>query len=202
MSESGLLEVHNQKERILTPEEEKRLLSCSPSYLKSIITTALNTGMRKSEILTLTWDNIDFENNLITVGFLVSKSKRTRKIPMNATLRTVLLEQKLKGGGSEYVFLSSNGTPYKRHDSLKQTFGKALRDAGIEGLRFHDLRHTAATRMVESGANIVAVSRILGHADLRTTMRYAHPDDSLKDAVEKLVNFNSNRPENRTSENP
>ncbi|MCH8029581.1 MAG: site-specific integrase [Candidatus Dadabacteria bacterium] len=200
VSESGLLEVHNQKERILTPDEEQRLLSCSPSYLKPIITTALNTGMRKSEILTLTWDAVDFENNLITVGFLVSKSKRTRKIPINATLKTVLLEQKLKGGGSEYVILSSNGNPYKRHDSLKQAFGKALRDADIEGLRFHDLRHTAATRMVESGANIVAVSTILGHADLKTTMRYAHLDDSLREAVEKLGNFGSNRTENRTSE--
>ena len=57
------------------------------------------------------------------------------------------------------------------------------------GLRFHDLRHTAATRMVESGASIVAVSRILGHADLKTTMRYAHPENTLKDAVEKLANF-------------
>jgi len=99
-------------------------------------------------------------------------------------------------------FLSSNGSPYKKHDSLNQTFRKALRQAGIEELRFHDLRHTAATRIVESGANIVAVSRILGHADLKTTMRYAHPDNSLKDAVEKLGNFNTNRPENRTSENP
>jgi len=119
--------------------------------------------MRKSEILTLTWDAVDFANNLITVGYLVSKSKRTRKLPINATLRAVLLEQKLKGGGSKHVFLSSNGTPYKRHDSLNQA---ALRDASVEGLRFHDLRHTAATRMVESGANIVAVSKILGHADL------------------------------------
>jgi len=57
----------------------------------------------------------------------------------------------------------------------------------ITNLRFHDLRHTSATRMIESGANIVAVSRILGHADLKTTMRYAHPEESLKEAVEKLA---------------
>ncbi len=54
--------------------------------------------------------------------------------------------------------------------------------------------------MVESGVNIVAISRILGHADLKTTMRYVHPDDSLREAVENLGNFNTNRPENRTSE--
>ncbi|TDJ08300.1 MAG: hypothetical protein E2O67_01215 [Deltaproteobacteria bacterium] len=69
---------------------------------------------------------------------------------------------------------------------FKQIFGRAL--VNIKGLRFHDLRHTSATRMIESGTNIVAVSRILGHADLKTTVRYAHLEDSLKDAVEKLVN--------------
>jgi len=59
--------------------------------------------------------------------------------------------------------------------------------AGILGLIFHDLRHSAATRMIESGVNIVEVSKILGHSDIRTTMRYAHPDDSLREAVEKLA---------------
>ena len=93
-------------------------------------------------------------------------------------------------GASNYVFLSSKGSPYKRHDSLKQSFTGVYRRAKIKGLRFHDLRHTAATRMIESGASIVAVSKILGHADLKTTMRYAHPEDSLKDALEALSTYN------------
>ena len=76
-----------------------------------------------------------------------------------------------------------------RQDSLNRAFIGALKRAKIEGLRFHDLRHTSATRMIESRASIVAVSRILGHADLKTTMRYAHPDDYLKDAVEKPTRF-------------
>jgi integrase len=86
------------------------------------------------------------------------------------------------------VFLSADGNPYKREDSLKKAFSGALRRAGVAELRFHDLRHTAATRMIENGASIVAVSKILGHADLKTTMRYAHPEDSLKEAVESLAN--------------
>ncbi len=200
VSESGLLEVNNQIERILTPTEGEKLLSSSPPHLRSIIITALNTGMRKGEILSLKWNDVDLENNLIKVSYLVSKSKKTRRIPVNARLRRLLLEQKLISGGSEYVFLSSNGSPYKRHDSLNQAFGGACRRGGIKGLRFHDLRHTASTRMVEGGANIVAVSRILGHADLRTTMRYAHPDDSLKDAVEKLGNFDTTCSNFRSSE--
>ncbi len=87
--------------------------------------------------------------------------------------------------------MSTKGSPYKRHDSLKQAYTGACRRAKIKGLRFHDLRHTAATRMIESGASIVAVSRILGHADLKTTMRYAHPEDSLKEAVEALTTYQS-----------
>jgi len=122
------------------------------------------------------------------------------RIPINSVLRKLLLEQRLKAGGSEYVFLSSNGNPYKRHDSLKQAFNGALRRANITGLRFHDLRHTAATRMIESGASIVAVSRILGHADLKTTMRYAHPENSLKEAVENLGNFTLNYSQNCSQE--
>lgn len=186
VSESGLLEVHNQVERILTFEEEERLLNSSPPYLRAILTCALNTGMRKGEILTLKWSNVDLENNVITLEHTNTKSKKTRRIPINTPLRKLLLEQRLKSGGCEYVFPSSNGSPYKRHDSIKRAFEAALRRAEIKGLRFHDLRHTAATRMVENGANITAISRILGHADLKTTMRYAHPEDSLKDAVESL----------------
>lgn len=75
---------------------------------------------------------------------------------------------------------------------MRTAFKAACRRAGLGGLGFHDLRHTAATRMVESGANIVAISKMLGHSDIKTTMRYTHPEDSLKDALESLGNFGQN----------
>lgn len=171
-------------------DEEARLLESSPPALKAILLCALHTGMRKNEILSLKWDNVDIDKNLIILEHTNTKSKKTRRIPIKSTLRKILLEQKLKFGSSNYVFLSTKGSPYKRHDSLKQSFAGACKRANISGLRFHDLRHTAATRMIESGASIVAVSRILGHADLKTTMRYAHPEDTLKDAVETLTAYN------------
>ena len=202
VTESGMPRVENQVMRILDYEEEEKLLKHSSAHLKPIVMTALNTGMRKGELITLKWSDIDFDNNLITVRHEVSKSKKSRKIPINSDLRKVLMEQKLKGGGNDYVFLTPNNEPYKRQDSLKKSFLTACRKSGIEGLRFHDLRHTAATRMIESGANIVAVSKILGHADLKTTMRYVHPDSSLREAVENLGNLKSNRTENRTNEKP
>ncbi len=187
VSIAGLLHPNNQKERTLTHEEQKRLLDSTNEYLRPVIIFALNTGMRKSEILTLKWSNVDLETGIITLEKTNTKSKKLRRIPINTVVRKLMLELKLKGKGSEYVFLSSKGIPYKKEDSLRQPFLGALRRAGIEGLRFHDLRHTAATRMIESGASIVAVSKILGHEDLKTTMRYAHPEDSLKDAVELLT---------------
>ncbi|HEX3034616.1 MAG TPA: site-specific integrase [Thermodesulfobacteriota bacterium] len=187
VSESGLLKVNNLQERILSPEEENRLIMNSSPHLVPILITALNTGMRKGEIISLRWEDIDFENNLITVRQEVSKSKKLRRIPINSTLRKVLLEQKLKTGWNDYVFLNPEGSPYQRSDSLKRCFEGACRRANIKGFRFHDLRHTFATRLIKAGVSIVVVSKILGHADLKTTMRYVHPEDSLKDAVEKLT---------------
>lgn len=196
VSRVKFLDENNQVERVLTPEEEDKLFAVSAPHLRPIITTAIHTGMRKNEILSLRWANIDLETNIITVEATNTKSKKLKRIPANSTLRKALLEQKLKTGFNEYVFLNPEGNPYQRHDSLKRCFEGALRRAGIKGLRFHDLRHTAATRMIEAGASIVAVSKILGHSAFSTTMRYAHPEDSLKDAVEKLANFTLNCSQN------
>lgn len=192
ISISGLLPEDNMKERILTLEEEVKLLSSSHEYIKPIIITALQTAMRKSEILTLKWSDVDINNRVITIDQTNTKNKKKRRIPINSTLRTLLNEQKLKSGGSEYVFLSQDGTPYKEHNCINNAFRTARKKAGLTDLRFHDLRHTAATRMIEAGAPIVAVSKILGHSDLKMTMRYAHPENSLVDAVELLSRNFSN----------
>jgi integrase len=186
VSEAKLLSVNNQKERILTPEEEGKLLGLCNPYLKPILITALHTGMRKSEILTLRWTNVDLDNSVITIEHTNTKTKTTRRIPINSVLRKLLLEQKLKSWGGGFMFLSQDVKPYKSHDSLR-AFERLCKKAGISGLRFHDLRHTAATRMIEAGASIVAVSKILGHSDIKMTMRYTHPDNSLKEAVELLT---------------
>ncbi len=187
VSEARLIQVNNQKERILSKEEEDRLLALSNPYLKPILITALNTGMRKNEILTLKWTNIDRDTSVITLEHTNTKTKTTRRIPINSVLRKLLLEQMLKSGGNEFIFLNPTGNPYKRHDSIKGAFERLCKKAGVTGLRFHDLRHTAATRMIEAGASIVAVSKILGHSDIKMTMRYTHPDTSLKEAVELLT---------------
>ena len=184
---SGLLKLSNHTERILSYDEENILLCVSPPCLKNIIICALNTGMRKGEIISLKWNDIDLKNDIITIHQTNSKSKKQRKIPINSVLRKLLLELKIENLNTEFVFLNTRGFPYKRQDSLNKIFHSALRKANIKGLRFHDLRHTAATRMVENTGNIVAVKEILGHSSLDMTMRYAHPNDSLKGAVESLT---------------
>jgi integrase len=190
VSKTGMISVNDQIERILTIAEEARLLNNASEGLRPVIITALNTGMRQGEIRTLRWDNVDLVNGLITIHHTNTKSKKIKRIFINAKLKEVFRGLRLKSGGSDYVFnyLDTDGQvkPYLHHNSLSRAFEKACKRAGIEGLRFHDLRHTAATRMIERGVSIVAVSKILGHANIATTMRYAHPDDSLKKAVELL----------------
>ncbi len=191
VSIAGLMTVNNQRDRVLNIEEEKNLLACSAPHLQPILFTALNTGMRKGEMLSLTWNDVDLDNDLITVRSEVSKSKKQRQIPINSLLRKVLLEQKIKTAHSGFVFLTPEGLPYSPNNpsALKRTFGTAFRNAEIKGFRFHDLRHTAATQMAESGAVVVAVKEILGHADIRTTMKYFHPEKSVREAVEILANL-------------
>jgi len=178
----------NQRNRVLSVEEEESLLANNALHLQPIILIALNTGMRKGEILSLKWDNVHFNNNIFIITALNNKSKKTKRIPINSVLRNSLLELKLRSGSnSEYVFLCDEGLPIKE---IKTAFKNACRRANIEGLRFHDLSHTAGTKMVESDVNIVAISEILGHSSIEITKkRYLHPDNSLRDAVEKIGSF-------------
>lgn len=158
-------------------------------HLRPILITALNTGMRNGEILSLTQNNVDFDNNLFIINASNNKSKKAKRIPINSYFKTMLLELKLKNRASEYVFLGDETKPLK---DIKTAFKNACRRAEIEGLRFHDLRHTAGTMMLESNVNIVAISEILGHSSIDITKkRYVHLDNSLGEAVEKLAVFNN-----------
>lgn len=182
----GLLSVNNQKTRVVTTEEEALLLANAEEPLKSMIQIALLTGLRLNSIRTLKWSCVDLNTNTITLEANYSKNKRTHFIPVSNAFRKILLETKLKSGNSEYVLPSVAVFP---KNTISTRFGRLCKKLGIRGVRFHDLRHTAATRMIESGISIVAVSKILGHSDIKMTMRYAHPDNSLREAVESLANF-------------
>jgi len=185
------LREENKQERFLLPEEEERLIeACSGEhiYMKPVVICALNTGMRKGEILGMKWNCIDFKNGFITL--LQTKSGKARKIPISSALMPELQEL-YENRNSDFVF--SNPITQNGYYDLKRAFPSICKKAGIVRLRFHDLRHTAATRMVAAGIDLIVVKDILGHADISTTMRYAHPVPERKlMAVEALANFGKN----------
>lgn len=182
---AGKLREENYKIRYLTADEEERLFNSfdtETEYLRPIIITALQTGMRKSEILNLKWYQIDFNEGFIDI--LQSKSGKERKIPISHKLDAVL-RSLFAVSDSDYVFVNpSTKLPFV---DIHRAFLHLLKKANIHNFRFHDLRHTVATRMVERGIDLVVVKEILGHAKIDTTMRYAHPvPERKKDAVECL----------------
>jgi len=170
----------NMKERILTPDEIQTLLEEANDNLRPIIMTALCTGMRMGEILSLKWSNVNLRSGFIQVEH--SKNGKMRKIPISSAL-TETLKNVNKGNG-EYVFMN-RGKPIK---SMQEAWENALKRGGIKNCRFHDLRHTFATYALFNGADLVSIRDILGHSDIRMTARYAHSSEELKRrAVESLV---------------
>jgi len=188
-------EKDNLKERVLSDEEEEKLLAHCPSHLKPIIVTALNTGMRKNEILRLKWSQVDLTNR--TIRATKTKSGRDRFIPINDAVHEVLLLQKQRTNG-DYVFPNpENNFPFK---TVRKGFEASCRRAGISNLRFHDLRHTFATRLIRKGVDIVTVQNLLGHHSLTITQRYTHSSIPLKrEAVDLLVEKSSKSERNSTN---
>ncbi|TET71857.1 MAG: helix-turn-helix domain-containing protein [Candidatus Aminicenantes bacterium] len=177
------------KERILTEKEEEKLLENCSDTLKSIIAVALNTGMRRAEILNCTWDQIDLKAGMIRVER--TKSGKVRHIPINDDLFKQILKLKNKNGQSAFVFL--NPATKKPFLDMKTPFKRACRISGIEGLRFHDLRHTFATRLVANGVDIETIKELLGHHSIAITQRYLHSSDDRKRKAVEILSKNSDK---------
>jgi integrase len=149
---------------------------------------ALRGCILDGEIIGLKWSNVKLDQGYLLLEATNTKSKRERRVPINFIMKELLEELELSRGAS--VFLNSQGKPYHDGIGIRRSFYTARKKAGIEDFRFHDLRHTAATRMVEAGVSLFTVGQILGHTDPKTTMRYAHPDKSLKEGIEALGRYN------------
>ncbi|MGB7207371.1 MAG: tyrosine-type recombinase/integrase [Pyrinomonadaceae bacterium] len=177
--------LNNQRVRVLSSEEEIELMSAlgNNELVKQIVIFALNTGFRRGEIFDLKWFDVDFSRGLIQIR--ESKANRKRVVPMNETIRT-LLNGLVRS--SEYVFPSPKTGV--RLNQIKRSFRRAIEKAGLEDFRFHDLRHTAATRMADVGADAFTLMKILGHSDIRMTARYTHATDAaLRRAVANIDVF-------------
>lgn len=190
-----MLDEPMEKDRILSPQEEVRLLgtlaantTAKNRHLYAIIITALNTGMRRMEILKLRWSDVDFGNRIITVTG--TKTGWNRQIPMNTVLTETLKNVKKQSPG-EYVF-TVRGEPVK---AISTAWYKATKEAGLEGLRLHDLRHTFGSRLGMAGVDLRTIMKLMGHREIKTTMRYSHPtQEHERKAVETVISSHTNFP--------
>ncbi|OGW37453.1 MAG: hypothetical protein A2Y97_00075 [Nitrospirae bacterium RBG_13_39_12] len=164
-----LLRDDGKRLRYLSTEECQALINACDNHLKPIVVTAVNTGMRKGEILSLKWDNVDLRHGFILLD--VTKNGERREIPINDTLR-ITLQGITRRLDIPYVFYDQNIG--KAYQDVKRSFKTALRRTGIRDFHFHDLRHTFASHLVMAGVDLTTVSRLLGHKTLTMTLRYAH----------------------------
>ena len=176
------LEENNRRLRFLSKEECQELIKACDLHLKPIVVAALNTGMRKAEILGLTWDRVDLNHGFILLDR--TKNGERREIPINATLREALTE--LSQGTKErprridvpHVFYDPpTGKAFK---DVKRSFASACRRSKIVNFHFHDTRHTFASHLVMAGIDLTTVKELLGHKHLTMTLRYAHLAPSHK----------------------
>jgi integrase len=155
-------------------------------HLKPMVILSLNTGMRRGEIFSLTWDNVDLIAGRLTVTGQNAKSKRTRHIPLNSESLTALRIWRTQiPPDCLRVFPSG---PDKRFDNVKRSWAKVLIEAGIAQFRWHDMRHHFASRLTMAGVDLNTIRELLGHSDYTMTLRYAHlaPEHRHK-AVELLI---------------
>lgn len=154
---------NNHRLRFLSEEEIARLLYMCHPRLFPVVACALLTGMRKGEILGLRWENVDLSRGTLYV--LQSKSGKPREIPVSPKLAQALRS----------LIPAAEGPVFEIPEiTLRRAFSRALKDAGIEGFRFHDLRHTFASHYVMRTGDLPSLQKLLGHHSPMMTRRYAH----------------------------
>ena len=180
-----LKEISDKRVRYLDGKELKRLQAalkhCDPQ-LAAIVTLSLHTGLRRGEIFNLQWADVDFKRKQLTIRAAGTKTGKARHIPLNVTAYETLKNWgKGKGG---YVFKGR----YGRLVDIKKSYATLMRHADIENFRFHDCRHHFASSLVSTGVPLNTVRELLGHSDLKMTLRYAHLSPShAKGAVDKIT---------------
>jgi integrase len=149
-----------------------------------MVLLTLNTGLRHGEAFDLTWEHVNFKTRFLTVEGATAKSSQTRHIPLNDEALSVLSAWRAQGVEGALVFPGKGGG---RLDNVRKAWAGVLADAGITGFRWHDTRHSFASKLVMKGVPLNTVRELLGHADLTTTLRYAHlAPDHKADAVALL----------------
>jgi len=197
------LKVETEEMRYLTPGEIRRLLDAASPPLYPIVCAAIWTGLRQGELFGLKWSDVDLVKRKVTVrrayhpqyGFTTPKSKLSRrKVDLSGALVDVLTTHRAKTAGlaDDLVFRNQAGNPIDYHNIVRREFHDALDQAGLEHIRWHDLRHTYAALLIDRDVNIKRIQRLMGHADIGTTLNtYGHllPDseDGIGDKLDDLI---------------
>ena len=176
---------NNERVRYLMEEEELGLKEKFPEEYWPFVEVALHTGMRRGEQFNLHWRDVNFHSRTITIPR--SKSGEMRFVRMNDRVVEILrgLPGRLK---SEWVFPSETGeTPLNANNFINRVFNPALKEAKVKDFRWHDLRHTFASRLTMAGVDLRTLQELMGHKTIKMTLRYSHlsPTHTLE-AVNKL----------------
>ncbi|MEM7018887.1 MAG: site-specific integrase [Pseudomonadota bacterium] len=176
-------------ERYLSEHEKDTLLNAcqaSPNpHLYTAVVIALHTGARKSEILNLSWADIDFKRQRLT--FRDTKNGETRSVPLKGQALEILRARtRIRRIDTDFVFPNHEGEPA----DIRKAWENARAKAELENFRFHDLRHTAASYLAMNGASLLEIAEILGHKTLSMVKRYTHLTESHTAGVVENMNQN------------
>lgn len=170
-------------QRFLSADEARALLVAAADHLRPAIVASLYTGLRLRNVIDLDWSQVDMRRRMLTVR--IGKKRvpggAPHSIPIAGPLLAALGALGPKDAGPVFTF---EGEPVK---NMRTAFRAACRRAGVENFRWHDMRHTAASWMIDQGVALDLVQKILGHSDIRLTLRYAHRNqDAQRKAVEAI----------------
>lgn len=182
---SGGKPLNNARERYLSADEAARLIAAAEQsrnpLLAPVVGLLLLTGMRVSELLSTRWEHVDIARRTLHVP--TSKTGRSRYVPL-AKAAVAIIEGMPRKDGAVFLFPSPK-CPQTHLTTIKHGWQTARDAADLPGLRIHDLRHSAASFMVNSGVDLFAVGKVLGHANVASSARYSHlAQDTLLAAVE------------------
>jgi integrase len=171
--------------RHLNPDEVTRLAKAMPEQYRDLVYMAVATGLRRRNVLRMRWDQIDLGTRTIRVDGVEMKNGQTLVLPLNQAAVDVL--NRRKNNGSPWVFPLNGNKPLNEISS--KVWSAACQKAGLEDLRWHDLRHTWASSLRKSGVEISVLRELGGWKDVRMVERYAHLDiDHLREAAERIGN--------------
>lgn len=191
-----LLKVPPQKYDYLTTEETEQLLKNANGIWYEMILVAVKTGLRFGELLALKWEDINFKKSYLTVNRNIvrnvevsPKNNKSRTIPLTSSIINLLQN---KNKVSVYIFHDAN-LDHLKYNACLRRLQKICLKAGLRQISWHNLRHSFASHLAENKVSIIAIKELLGHSDIKTTMRYVHTNfPVLKNAIETLEEKQNN----------